>query len=389
MIRWLQGNLSADFREEFRAIGEEIDSDQLREEINPALTFKFLDISPETVRNLEEIASSLGLFFRSGIRNSRGEMIVSFPHWNSVRSFIPPHISVLSEIKIELDEIYRNVNRTHWMYQLSRGQLLVDRPLIMGILNVTPDSFSDGGRFFSPEAAYRHAAEMVEAGADILDVGAESTRPGAKAVDAEEEWRRLQPVLQKITRHLKVTISVDTYKAETARRAIAEGADIINDISGLSFDPQMAEVVAQANVPVILMHIKGTPRNMQKNPRYQNLMEELYYFMYRQIQYANQRGISRIIIDPGIGFGKRLEDNFEIIRRLREFSVFGHPILLGPSRKSFIGLELDLPPEERLMGTSAAVAIGIWNGAKILRVHDVAEMHQVTRITQAILERKA
>jgi len=389
MIRWVQCGSLDDLREEFRTIGEDIDLDQLREEINPALTFKFFNLASQSAHHLKEIADSRGLFYRLGVKNSHSELIVSFPNWKSVLSFVSSNHSTLSEIKKELEDIYLNINRDQWVYKLPRGQLQIDRPLIMGILNVTPDSFSDGGRFFSPEMAYQHAVEMVEAGADIIDVGAESTRPGAEAVDLEEEWHRLQPVLQKIAQHLNVVISVDTYKAEIARRAIEEGAEIVNDISGLTFDPEMAEVAARFNVPVILMHIKGTPRNMQKNPRYQNLMEELHNFLYRQINYAGKRGVFQLIIDPGIGFGKRWEDNFEIIRRLREFSVFGLPILLGPSRKSFIGLELKLTPEERLMGTSAAVAIGISHGANILRVHDVAEMKQVSQIAHAILKRKA
>jgi dihydropteroate synthase len=230
--------------------------------------------------------------------------------------------------------------------------------------------------------------EMEAAGADIIDIGAESTRPGAQAVDVTEEWHRLQPVFQKLKKHIKISISIDTYKSEIASRALAEGADIVNDISGLRFDKKMAEVVARADCPAILMHIKGTPRDMQKNPYYENLMEELFTFFLEQIGYARESGIEKIILDPGIGFGKRYEDNFEIIRRLEEFRVLGFPLLVGPSRKSFIGRSLDVEVEDRLMGTAAAVALTIQNGANIVRVHDVREMKQVVQISQAIKSEK-
>jgi dihydropteroate synthase len=254
----------------------------------------------------------------------------------------------------------------------------------MGILNVTPDSFSDGGQYFSPEKAVLHAREMVQAGADIIDIGAESTRPGAKAVTMEEEWQRLEPVLNQIKAQLEIPVSIDTYKANIAERALNAGADMVNDISGLTFDPDMVKVVAEAGCPLVIMHIKGTPRNMQSNPHYDNLMEELYLFFLEQLELAQKYGISQLIIDPGIGFGKRLQDNLEIIRRLQEFRGLGYPVLIGPSRKSFIGKILNAESDERLFGTAAAVALSLNNGAKIIRVHDVQEMKQISETVQAI-----
>ncbi|NWG75888.1 MAG: dihydropteroate synthase [Rubrivivax sp.] len=258
----------------------------------------------------------------------------------------------------------------------------------MGILNITPDSFSDGGRFLEPERAVDHAVQMEAEGADIIDIGAESTRPGAEALGVEEEWGRLEKVLSKIAAQIKIPISIDTYKAEIARRALANGAEIVNDISGLTFDPALKKSVARVECPLIIMHIKGTPRNMQQNPYYQNVMEEIFLFFQAQIELARQSGIRQLIIDPGIGFGKRLEDNLELLRRLEEFRIFGFPLMVGPSRKSYIGKILGVEVGERQWGTAASVALAVWTGARILRVHDVKEMKQVAEISRAILEKK-
>ncbi|NOX37231.1 MAG: dihydropteroate synthase [Calditrichaeota bacterium] len=259
----------------------------------------------------------------------------------------------------------------------------------MGVLNVTPDSFSDGGKFFEPEAAYRRAMEMREQGAEWIDIGGESTRPGSDPVPLEEEWQRLAPVLNRLNKQEDIVISVDTYKSEIARRALEHGAHVVNDISGLTFDPQMREVVASHNVPVILMHIKGTPRDMQKNPTYTNLMDEVYAFLEQQVTDARSGGVHQIIVDPGIGFGKRWEDNYELIRRLEEFRGLGWPILIGPSRKSFIGRLLDLPPEQRVVGTMASVAAAYHRGARIFRVHDVEETRQTLQILEGVSHFKA
>ena len=259
--------------------------------------------------------------------------------------------------------------------------------LIMGILNVTPDSFSDGGKFKSHDQAIGHAVKMIKEGANIIDIGGESTRPGAKAVQLEEELMRIIPIIEAIRLKSDCLISIDTYKSKVAEAALDAGADMVNDISGLTFDHNMASLVAERNVPVIIMHIKGKPRDMQKNPNYDNLIKEIKVFFEGQIAVAKRAGIDsgNIILDPGIGFGKRLEDNFEIIRELGQISTMGYPVLLGPSRKSFIGLTLDLPIEERMEGTLASITAGVINGARIVRVHDIRATRRTLTITEKIM----
>ena len=296
---------------------------------------------------------------------------------------------VLQEVGATCARILDNLQRDRWQFQAQGKSIDIDRPIIMGVLNVTPDSFSDGGKFLNPEAAYRRAMEMREQGAEWIDIGGESTRPGSEPVSLEEEWQRIVPVLRRLSKQKDIILSVDTYKSEIARRALEHGAHVVNDISGLTFDPQMRAVVATFNVPVILMHIKGTPRDMQKNPTYTHLMEEVYGFLKQQVEYAHSGGVAQVVVDPGIGFGKRWEDNYEILRRLAEFRGLGCPILIGPSRKSFIGRLLDLPPEQRVTGTMAAVAAAYQRGARIFRVHDVEETRQTLQILEAISRFKA
>ena len=259
------------------------------------------------------------------------------------------------------------------------------KSLIMGILNVTPDSFSDGGLFTKAQQAADFALKMINDGADIIDIGGESTRPGAVPVTLEEELKRIKPVIKAIRNQTDCLISIDTYKASVAETALDLGADIINDISSLSYDVNMANLVSTRNVPVILMHMQGSPQNMQLAPSYNNLIDDLIFFFNNKIEIANKAGIlnNMIILDPGIGFGKHVEDNFEIIRELKQIKAMGYPVLLGPSRKSFIGEALNLPVEDRLEGTMASIAMGIINGANIVRVHDVLE----TKRTISILER--
>ncbi len=257
----------------------------------------------------------------------------------------------------------------------------------MGVLNVTPDSFSDGGLYFEKSIAIERAKEMVEDGADIIDIGGESTRPGAEPVSLDEELNRTIPVIETLSKEIKVPISIDTYKSIVAEKAINAGASIVNDISGLRFDPEMAEVIAKHKVPVVIMHIKGTPRNMQKEPFYENLIIEIKNYLEDSINIALSAGIEKdkIIIDPGIGFGKTFEHNLEIIHKLSEFTIFGRPILIGLSRKAFIGKILNNAlPRERVEGTAAAVAISIMNGANIIRVHDVKQMAMVAKVADAI-----
>jgi dihydropteroate synthase len=258
----------------------------------------------------------------------------------------------------------------------------------MGVLNVTPDSFSDGGKFFKLEDAIRQGIKMSEEGADIIDVGGESTRPGADPVSIQEELSRVIPVISSLFKKIDVPISIDTYKAEVAKQALDAGAQMINDISALRFDPEMKKVASEYKVPINLMHIKGTPQNMQKDPWYEDVIVEITEYLKQSIKIACDAGIDpeKIIIDPGIGFGKRLEDNLNILKNLKKFSILGCPVLIGCSRKSFIGKILDLPLEERLEGSLAALALAVANGANIVRVHDVKESRRVAQLVDAILK---
>jgi len=261
---------------------------------------------------------------------------------------------------------------------------------LMGVLNVTPDSFSDGGLFFEKENALRKGLELVAEGAEIIDIGGESARPGAEPIAVDEELRRVLPVLRELRKRTDVLISVDTTKAEVARASLEEGADIINDISALRFDPQMAKLIFERKVPCVLMHMKGTPKTMQISPFYQDVVEEVKSFLRERIEFAKSCGIEtpRIIIDPGIGFGKRLEDNLVLLNNLEVFEELNQPLLVGVSRKSFIGKILNLPPEQRLEGTIASVVICIQKGAHILRVHDLKEVKRAIAVAEAILQER-
>jgi len=261
------------------------------------------------------------------------------------------------------------------------------KTFIMGVVNVTPDSFFDGGVYFDREAAISYGLRLVEEGAELIDVGGESTRPGSLPVDAEEETRRVVPVIERLAKMTDIPLSIDTYKADVARRALEAGASMVNDISGLRFDPGMAEIVAYYNVPVVIMHMKGTPRDMQNNPVYEALIPEIIDYLMTCRRIATGAGIreNMIVIDPGIGFGKTCSHNLEIIGNLYEFLPLGHPVLIGPSRKAFIGKVLgDVPASWRLEGTAAAIAVAIMNGANIVRVHDVKEMVEVAKVADAI-----
>ncbi len=261
------------------------------------------------------------------------------------------------------------------------------RSHIMGILNVTPDSFSDGGRYFDKPLAVERAHQMVGEGADIIDVGGQSTRPGSEPVSTEEELRRTVPVIEAVSGEIGVPVSIDTYNAEVAAAALDAGASMVNDISGLRFDPKMPAVVAGAGVPVVVMHIRGTPLDMQKNPAYEALIPEIMDYLRQSIRIAEEAGVARdmIVVDPGIGFGKTFDHNLRIINGLREFTLLERPVLVGPSRKAFIGAVLGgVPPAQRAFGTAAAVAASILRGADIVRVHDVKEMAMVARVADSI-----
>ena len=257
------------------------------------------------------------------------------------------------------------------------------RTHVMGVLNVTPDSFSDGGRFFDLERAVERGVEVAEQGADFLDVGGESTRPGSDPLSEDEEIRRVVPVIERLSREVKIPLSTDTYKSTVARAALSAGACIVNDISGMTYDPAMIETVYDSEATVVLMHMLGKPKTMQLKPVYSDVVREVFEFLERQSSKARDRGISQIIVDPGLGFGKELHHNFELMKRLSTFAELGYPILVGPSRKSFIGKILDLPVDQRLEGTAAAVTACILRGAHIVRVHDVKEMKRVAMVADA------
>lgn len=262
-----------------------------------------------------------------------------------------------------------------------------DRTYVMGILNVTPDSFSDGGQFNSVETALAQANKMVAAGADILDIGGQSTRPGAEQISLEEELQRTIPIIQAIRQQCNLPLSIDTTRSEVAQQAIAAGADIINDISGGTFDTQMLPLAAKLQVPIILMHMRGTPQTMQNFTHYDDLVTELQSFLQSRLQQAYELGIakSHIILDPGIGFAKTPLQNIELIRHLQDFRTLGYPLLIGVSRKSFIGHILQQSdPQKRIWGTAAACAGAIAFGADIVRVHDVPEMIDVCKIADAL-----
>lgn len=263
------------------------------------------------------------------------------------------------------------------------------RTYVMGILNVTPDSFSDGGKYFSIESAVTHALEMIEQGADIIDVGGESTRPKgvygeAQKISADAELSRVIPVIERISKSTDAVISIDTTKSIVAEEALKAGASIVNDISGLKFDQRIAAVTAKYNATLVVMHIQGTPETMQQNPMYIDVVAEVKVELHQSIEKAKSAGVHNIIIDPGIGFGKNLEHNLKLLKHLKEFQQLGHPILIGTSRKGFIGSLLNTTVDERIEGTAATVAVSIMNGANIIRVHDVKEMKRVAIVTDAI-----
>ena len=261
----------------------------------------------------------------------------------------------------------------------------------MGILNVTPDSFSDGGAYLDPDAAVAHAVEMASEGADLIDVGGESTRPGARPIPVEEEAARVVPIVTRLCRRLHVPISVDTSKAEVARRAIDAGADIVNDVTALRGDPAMADVIARGGAGVILMHMQGTPQRMQRHPRYADVVSDVCAFLREATRRAQAAGISqsRMLVDPGLGFGKSVRHNLELMRGLRSIVALGYPVVLGPSRKSFIGAVLDLDLPQRLAGTLACVAVAQQAGVHVVRVHDVRPSVQLLEMMRAIQEAHA
>jgi dihydropteroate synthase len=274
----------------------------------------------------------------------------------------------------------------------SRTLMLGERTLVMGVLNITPDSFSDGGAYLDSEAAVARALQIEHDGADILDIGGESTRPGAAAIAAEEELRRILPVIEMLSGKLRIPMSVDTQRAEVAEEALAAGAEILNDVSGLRMDPRLGEVARRARSPLILMHMRGTPQTMQRGPFARDIIRDVMAGLREALARAKRAGLakSQLLLDPGIGFGKKYEQNFEILARLPELARLDCPIVIGTSRKAFLGKVLggpdgpNVPPEQRLLGTAATVTTSILGGAHIVRVHDVAEMSQLARVADHV-----
>jgi dihydropteroate synthase len=285
------------------------------------------------------------------------------------------------------------IRRALFHLKLPRQTLLLGkRTLLMGVLNVTPDSFSDGGQFLNPKRAIQHALSMQRSGADLIDIGAESTRPGSSGTGANEELRRLVPVLEGLWGKLKIPLSVDTRKATVAEVVLKAGASIINDVSGLNHDPHLAEVVAQHGAALILMHMRGEPRTMQKGPFARDVVKDICRGLRASIEKARRAGVSKsqIVVDPGIGFGKSFRQNYELIAKLPTLAKLGYPVLIGTSRKGFLGATLarerqSVPANERLWATAATVTASILGGAHIVRVHDVPEMLQVARVADCLL----
>lgn len=268
-------------------------------------------------------------------------------------------------------------------YRLPLGQ----RTYVMGILNVTPDSISDGGQYLDPGRAVARGLEMVAQGADLIDVGGESTRPGAEPVPVEEELRRVIPVIRRLAREVRVPISIDTYKARVAEAAVDAGARLLNDISAGRFDPEMPRLAARTGLPLVVMHMKGTPRTMQEAPWYEDVVGEVDQFFRERIQALTEAGVAReqLILDPGLGFGKRTQDNLVLLGQLGRFRHWGLPLLVGPSRKSFLGEVLGTPPQDRLEGTLAAVVTAVVQGADLVRVHDVEAIDRARRVVDALV----
>ncbi len=319
----------------------------------------------------------------------RGEVILmgTVRHYNLLAEKIKPQPFGLKELAGDLNVILENVEPREFIVHTRKRDLVMnDRPLLMGIVNVTPDSFYDGSRYQDARKASDRVLELEDEGADIIDIGGESTRPGSEGVSEDEEGQRVIPVIERVAPRINVPISIDTQKPGVARSAIRAGADIINDISALSGDDNMADVAAREAVPVIIMHMQGTPRNMQDNPNYDDLFGEIIAFLHERIHRAVAKGVdeNKIIVDPGIGFGKSVDHNLEIVRDLWRLRSLGRPILLGPSNKSFIGKVLEAEKDDRHEGTAASLVAAILSGANILRVHDIAGMKRFAEMAAAI-----
>ena len=338
---------------------------------------------------LHQILSSLSYVHHLQINSSRPFQVAWALAWPQAALLLGP-LKAFPLLFPQVEEGLKGYSRDHfWKLKGGGGRTYPwhRQTQVMGILNATPDSFSDGGRYLDPSMAADRALRMQEEGANWIDVGGESTRPGAKPVPVSEEKKRILPVIRACAKVLRVPISVDTYKAEVARAAVGEGAQMINDISALRFDRHMGPTAAKLKVPVLLMHMRGNPRTMQRKPLYRDVVGDILHFLRGRLQYAQDCGITkdRLLIDPGFGFGKTDEHNLELLRRLWEFKVLDCPIVSGPSRKGTLGRLLGgLPPRERVEATAAAVTVSVLKGADFVRVHDVKSMARVVKIADAI-----
>jgi dihydropteroate synthase len=362
-------------------------AERLSQRVRRALRLDAVD--PDDARKLEQEAQALGVVVLDGLPGSGG----SAPRFLVADEETMKRLGAVLESR-GLKALGAAVRTTLAAYQriaftlsfADGGRMdLAAETRVMGILNLTPDSFSGGSKALAPGAAVEEAGRMVEDGADLVDVGGESTRPGAAAIPEDEEIRRVVPVVEAIKRELSVRVSVDTMKARVARLAIEAGADMVNDVSSLS-DPAMASVVRDARVPIVLMHMRGTPRTMQQDTEYVDLLSSVVGFLRKRVDRATSGGVAddKIVVDPGLGFGKSASGNLRILRELPTLRSVGRPILVGASRKSFIGTALDLPVGERLEGSLAVAALAAWQGAQFIRAHDVAATKRVTRMIDAI-----
>ena len=344
-------------------------------------------IKQEMLASGSDAALSRDVF---NLNNKKGDVLLmgTIKHYQRLIKKLRMQPFVLPQIADEIENVLVNFDKKTTKLRCRRHELDMDkRTLIMGVLNTTPDSFFNGGSFLNVDQAVKHAEGMVEQGADIIDVGGESTRPFSAPISQEEEWKRVNELIKILLERIDVPISIDTCKPEIAEKALALGVHMVNDVNGLR-DKKMAKVVAKYNVPIIIVHMKGTPKTMQKDPKYEDVVAEIIAFFRERIKYAEDNGISKenVIIDPGIGFGKTTEHNLEIIKRLREFKTLGLPICIGTSRKSFIGSILDLDVKDRLEGTLATNAASIINGANIIRIHDVKEGYRAAKMIDAIYD---
>jgi dihydropteroate synthase len=373
--------------------------------INPSLksslnTYKnYFDSSDVSFLNhslirLKDLSSQDSLFLKEILQKEKvkfKELTTSDKNNLYILTYLSDFLKIIERLKesylqkIE-SAIGNYVNYDNLKYEIHSRKFSIAKSYVMGILNVTPDSFSDGGLYAERESAVKHALQMLDEEADFIDVGGESTRPGSESVSEKEEITRVVPVIEEILKlRPEAIISIDTHKAKVAEESLKAGAKIVNDISGGTFQPEIFDVIKDFNASIIIMHIKGTPKNMQVNPHYDNLIEEIYDFLYLQTEKAASKGIKNIVIDPGIGFGKRLiNDNLEIIERLEDFKSLGYPILIGLSRKSFLGKILNLEVGDREMPSAIMESIAVKNGARIIRTHNVKNGVQVRELLNKI-----